>query len=298
MQKGLDQNKAYAYWQVVGASVQGSAHQAKEVPCQDDHSYRVLENGVLLIVVADGAGSAPEAAKGSSKVVETAMDSLVQAIKVGPPVDQAGWEDLLSDVFFEARGALIELAEEENHEISDYATTLTCAIVGPEWLAAGQVGDGLVVAQGKDQDLFSFIKPQRGEYANETAFLSMENALTSMDVKVIQKPIAAVAVMSDGILRLAVKLPDYQPHEPFFQPIMTFVADNQVGDHAEALLEKFLASERVCARTEDDKTLVVAVQASSTVNPDSKAPITDSKINTLDQGVDGREGQTSTSEPS
>ncbi len=263
MQDALKQIGDEAYWRVVGASVQGSVHREKEVPCQDAYNYRVLGDGTLLIVVADGAGSAPQAARGAHRAVEQAMDSLALALKAAPTVEQAGWEHLLAGVFLEARQALAELAKVKHANLSDYATTLTCTIVSPEWLATGQVGDGVVVAREKDHNLFNLIRPQRGEYANETTFLSMENALESIQVKVLNKPIREVVVMSDGLLRLAMKLPNYQPHEPFFDPLLAFVADSHPGDHPEAQLARFLASERVCARTEDDKTLVVAVQVSS-----------------------------------
>lgn len=258
MQDDLKPIGEQSFWRVVGISVQGSAHQEKGVPCQDANKYRVFEGDTLLIAVADGAGSAPQAALGAQKAVEKAVDALEQALKTETKSSKVGWEPVLANVFREVKQALITLAEVEQINLGDLATTLTCTIVNPTWLVTGQVGDGAVVGRDEDHNLFVIIKPQRGEYANETTFLSMETALESLQVKVLNKPIRDVVVMSDGMLRLAMKLPDYQPHDPFFNPLLAFIAGNQPEDCLEAQLEKFLSSERVCARTEDDKTIVVA----------------------------------------
>lgn len=50
-----------------------------------------------------------------------------------------------------------------------------------------------------------------------------------------------------------------KPHVPFFQPLVAFAARAENQTDAREQLTAFLASERVCARTDDDKTLVLAV---------------------------------------
>ena len=58
-----------------------------------------------------------------------------------------------------------------------YATTLTCAVATDGGLAVAQIGDGIVVARQEDGELFAAVQPQHGEYANETFFLTMTDAL-------------------------------------------------------------------------------------------------------------------------
>jgi hypothetical protein len=57
---------------------------------------------------------------------------------------------------------------------------------------------------------------------------------------------------------LALDMARREPHPPFFQPLFAFA---QRADASQSELLAFLDSERVCARTEDDKTLVLAVHS-------------------------------------
>jgi hypothetical protein len=54
---------------------------------------------------------------------------------------------------------------------------------------------------------------------------------------------------------------DGTPHEPFFRPLFELArdADEDIAV-AERDLGHFLVSGRICERTEDDKTLIVAVR--------------------------------------
>ena len=73
-------------WNVVGASVQGTSHQQNDdIPCQDAHGYRVLLNGVIVIAVADGAGSATRSDEGAQRAVKQALDSLERDLAYDAP---------------------------------------------------------------------------------------------------------------------------------------------------------------------------------------------------------------------
>jgi hypothetical protein len=106
-------------------------------------------------------------------------------------------------------------------------------------------------------------RAQRGEYANETYFLTLEDALEQVQVSVYEKAVNLLAVMSDGLTRLAINLPTDEPHLPFFRPLFAFVAHADEEEQASRQLLDFLTSERVCARTDDDKSLVLAVRLPS-----------------------------------
>jgi len=84
--------------------------------------------------------------------------------------------------------------------------------------------------------------------------------LPPVDVHLSTEPVHAVAVMTDGLLRLVLDLTRNQPHQPFFQPLLAFAAQVSNADEGAAQLTAFLGSERVCARTDDDKTLVLAAR--------------------------------------
>jgi hypothetical protein len=132
----------------------------------------------------------------------------------------------------------------------------------------GQIGDGVVVA-GEGEALVAVTRLQRGEYANETHFLTQANALEQLDISMVEHPVSALAVMSDGLVRLALKMPEQEPHAPFFRPLFRVIAavaePGGALDETEAArqLSAFLGSERVNARTDDDKSLVLAVRVAS-----------------------------------
>ncbi len=247
-------------WQVFGASVQGTAHGKTGVPCQDAHAYRRVPGDVVVLAVADGAGSAVYSDQGAQAAVGSAADALARALESGWP-DQAGeWEALFLNVYARARQCVVQLAEDQGLAPRALASTLLCAAVSEHGLAVAQLGDGVAVAGLEGGRWYVAARPQRGEYANETYFLTQGEALPPLDVRLYPDAVQAVAAMTDGLLRLVLDLQRNEPHLPFFQPLLSFAA--QMSDEAEAgqQLASFLASERVSARTDDDKTLILAVR--------------------------------------
>jgi serine/threonine protein phosphatase PrpC len=250
-------------WRVVGASVQGTSHQAKDVPCQDAHIYDILPTGEVLIAVADGAGSAARSQEGADLAVKQAVAAVRDHLSQQPPADTAQWQLLMQQVFQHARQTLLEHAVEEDDSVRSFATTLMCAVLSHTTLVVGQLGDGVVVAEQEDGTLVTIIQPQRGEYANETSFLTQTDALDRVEVAVYTEAVQSLAVTTDGLLRLAVQLPDHTPSPRFFQPLLEFVVEAADDEHARHELAAFLDSERVGKRTDDDKTLVLAVRLHS-----------------------------------
>lgn len=250
-------------WQVIGAAVQGLSHQRQGLPCQDALRYHCLPGGILLAALADGAGSAVHAELGAQAAVEAAVDYLISRLTDHQPGECCEWAELIWETFQSARTAVEKLGEEQEESLRSFATTLTCLVATPEQLVIGQLGDGAVVATGADGDLKTVTALQRGEYANETNFLTQDQALGLVAIQVIDEQVQALAMMSDGLTRLALQRPGDAPHPPFFKPLFSFVessARSNDGAQAREALADFLASPRVCERTDDDKTLVLALR--------------------------------------
>lgn len=256
-------------WNVVGASATGTAHAKTGAPCQDRHASRTLENGVVILGVADGAGSAERSGEGAEGALHAGMAALETGLATGLPTDQEAWEALLTEAFSQARQAVVELAGRENQPLRDFSTTLTLALAGPAWLVTGQIGDSVVVAQTETGELFTATEPQQGEYAGETFFLTMDNALDLVAGRVYPQGVRALAALTDGLLRLALTLPGNQPHAPFFTPLIAFCAATTDSAAAAAHLEGFLNSPRIAARTDDDKTLLLAARPAPPAPPPS-----------------------------
>jgi serine/threonine protein phosphatase PrpC len=248
-------------WRVVGAAAAGVSHQRHGLPCQDFQAHRLLPVGAsqaLLVALADGAGSAEHADLGAQQAVDAALNALENSLSSAgsSPLD---FESILRQAFESARQALVALAEQEDLAVRSLATTLTCLVAADGFLTVGQVGDGSVVVKTAQNELLAVTLPQRGEYANETYFLVQEDALEHLQVEVLHQQVQALAVLSDGLVRLALQLPANQPHEPFFKPLFTFAAASIDQQAASEQLAAFLSSERVSARTDDDKSIVLAV---------------------------------------
>jgi hypothetical protein len=231
-------------WRTVAASVAGAGHRARDLECQDACAVEVVD-GTLLVAVADGAGSVPRAAEGSSIAVAAAMDSLRARASSIDACPLGIFEALLA-----ARAAL-------EPDLAERSTTLLVAAVTESVLATAQIGDGAIVVR-RDGDLDVPAAVERGEYLNETCFLTSRGWLAECRTAVVPAAgIDAVAAMSDGLQLLAFDLATGRPHAPFFAPFFGFAASD--GDPSE--LASFLGSARVGERTDDDVTLALAVRA-------------------------------------
>ena len=243
-------------WRCLAASVIGSSHIAQKLPCQDAHATTTLDSGILIVAVADGAGSAKRSEEGAKCAVETSVRYLVENLQAASPTTVQDCEAVLEKAIESARAALQEIATGES--FNSVATTLLLTIVTERWLSTVQVGDGAVICRDLSGSLRVLSELGRSEYINETTFLTSSDYLIDLHHATLpSSEISGLAMMSDGIQLLALRYADNTAHEPFFRPLFEFAA-NPSSKNFE--LEEFLRSERVCERTDDDKTLVLAVR--------------------------------------
>lgn len=250
-------------WNISGASVQGTSHLEKNIPCQDAHAWLVTAGGELILAVADGAGSVERSQEGAQIAVKQVIDSVQSLLQAGIPCTESDWHTLIFDAFSKALQSLVQVASEENVPLSLFATTLACAIVCGDWLAVGQIGDGAVVVENIEGVLALTVRPQRGEYANEAYFLTMPDALNCLAIHTSSEFVRSLVLTTDGLLRLAFKLPEYEPSPNFFQPLLAFIAGLDDAQQAQSQLTMFLSSARVNSRTDDDKTLLLATRTTA-----------------------------------
>jgi hypothetical protein len=104
--------------------------------------------------------------------------------------------------------------------------------------------------------------PEGGEFASTTFFLTDESE-PKLRFTTTESAIDVVAAFSDGLERLALDFKARAPFGKFFDGISTpLLGKSGVGrdrDLSEKL-KAFLASPQVLSRTDDDKSLVVAVR--------------------------------------
>ncbi len=248
-----------ALWRTVAASVRGSGHEKSGLPCQDSHSVEPLPAGVLIVAVADGAGSAAHSEIGATVATRAALDWLsINQDLLNPNADGLSLEKTLRAAVEEAREKVLAEAAEREINVCELASTLIVVAATPTVVACAQVGDGAAVVNDQDQRLIALTKPQFGEYINETTFLTSADALTTLQSKVWRGAITHLAVFSDGLELLCLKLPEGTPHSQFFAPLFHFVSGITEEMDAQTQLEEFLRSAKIRQFTDDDVTLVLA----------------------------------------
>lgn len=116
------------------------------------------------------------------------------------------------------------------------------------------------------------IQPERSEYINETVFLTSENFEAGLKTAYFQGAVERIALFSDGLQMLALNMRTQPstPHLPFFKPLFQFVQKTESETERSRQLSDFLQSPRVCSRTDDDKTLIVAIR-----EPGDQSPVHD-----------------------
>lgn len=248
-------------WRHIGQSLQGSSHLADETPCQDNHSVRVLgEDGArtLIACVADGAGSAKHSELGSSIVCNSMIENATKHFET-----HGGLENLEQANVIEwcedARTRILDAATLHDCRARDFATTLCFAIMGPATSFFVQIGDGAIILG--NETLYGVVFwPQSGEYANSTNFLTSDEYEQQLEFLATPSTCSKVALMTDGIERIALRFDIQTPHTPFFDPLFHALRTTADVDSLNEGLRGFLNSNSVQLRSDDDKTLVLATR--------------------------------------
>jgi hypothetical protein len=209
---------------------------------------------VLLAAVADGAGSASHSQIGSGEAVQHLLKVVSQSGVKAADISQqqvCGW-------YQEVLEHLRTVADRESLPIGELACTLLLAAVWRNGAVLGQIGDGAWVLE-KDGALVAGTWPETGEYANVTVFLTTQGALDHLQFQRFEGKIGGVAGFTDGIQTVALDFGKRTPGERFFNAMFASLRASTDGTELIAPLQQMLASEVICSRTDDDKTLVLGV---------------------------------------
>ncbi len=252
------------HWRVVAASVCGTSHVKNSQLCQDAHHWQVLPDNILVVAAADGAGSAKLGKVGAMVAVEMAIESiLMQEISPQILAEDEQVRSLLKEALVAAKTAVEEEATACGAQPQDLASTLIIVIGTPEMAAVAQIGDGVAVAKDGMGNLKALTMPDNGEYINQTNFLTSVGALDTAQVNLWRETIVNLGVLTDGLQMLAMNMAIGAPHKPFFFPLFDFIAKVEDKTSAGEQLVRFLRSEKITQRTDDDLTLVLAAFCSS-----------------------------------
>lgn len=250
-------------WCYAAATVIGLSHIRAGIELQDVRHCFVLNNAnsrqMFFAVVADGAGSADFGRQGASLVCRTFASQARKVLRdsMELPDDETiwSWLDLTRD--------RIQMAAKKRELTArDFATTLVLIIASPEAIITAHIGDGAIVARNRERASWHVLsKPHHGEYASTTYFVT-DDPQPAMRIGRHINQFNCLAVFSDGIENLVLDSVTCEASASFFTPMAKPLDASAVTGKDRALsrhLATFLASDRLNERTDDDKTLIVAV---------------------------------------
>jgi hypothetical protein len=172
-------------------------------------------------------------------------------------------DDTIQTWIHSVRERISEAAEKRGLQSRDFAATLICVISSGDNTVVAHIGDGCAVLQSSEtSDWLAASWPDHGEYASTTFFVT-DDPEPKLRISRYENSISALALFSDGIERLALDLATERPHTPFFQGIIRPIAESQaIGRDAElcTMLGRYLSGDAINARTDDDKSLILAVR--------------------------------------
>lgn len=250
-------------WRVAMASSIGTSHIAAAQPCQDAHFHieATTPDGarVMVLAASDGAGTAAAAEVGAALTCETFGRLVAAYVGQGGTVSQIGRP--LVERWVEGLVYRLKLhAGQTGASLDDYACTLLAAIVADGDAVFVQIGDGAMVVPAAAGWRHVFW-PQHGEFANTTNFVTSARALEAMEFEALDGPVEEIAIFTDGIENLVLQKARKTVHAPFFDSMFPAVR-RSIASGVDADLSRalgaYLSGAPVNARTDDDKTLILA----------------------------------------
>jgi hypothetical protein len=217
---------------------------------------------VLVALASDGAGSASRSAVGSRLICDVIQEQATQYFAEDGCVTLlnqrliASWVNLFRD-------EVILQASAEGLTERDFACTLVGTIVSSTAAALFQIGDGAIVYSPEASGEYSLaFWPDRGEYENTTYFATQATFIEQLNFALIEGQISEVALLSDGLQRLALNYQTQRPHQQFFRGFFPTIKKTKISNlsRLEQQLSEYLDSPKINDRTDDDKTLVLAVR--------------------------------------
>ena len=202
---------------------QGARHARRDKPNEDSVNFEMLPNNRgIIAAVSDGAGSAPRAKEGSKLAAKHAVSQTLEAILSDEEMDLSL---AVAQGLSAAQEAIRERADTTETEMEDYQCTLILVAWLDDQVAAIQVGDGAVIVEANGACKMLTI-PQRGQYANETYFVTEPHCEQTQFANKTSG-ITAMALFTDGIQKNAVDFRNRRANDEFIPQAINIVRDTE-----------------------------------------------------------------------
>ena len=256
-------------WRVATATAPGSSHLRAEYPNQDAVAYQRMEVGegeVVVVAVADGAGSALRSDEGSQIAADAAVAAIVDTINQQPEaaLGERLAESLARDAIKRAKIEVERYGQCNEVPERELASTLIVAFASDDLMTAAQVGDGAVIAFNVESAAAKTLcEAHSGEYANETTFITSHSQPDEIAFvgHASGYDYDALALITDGLQNLALNMPEREAFMGFWTPMLNDLAQTDEPDAVPARLHDFISGDRVQSRTSDDVTIAIAARS-------------------------------------
>ena len=244
-------NVATNLWSCAGHSVAGGAHIQNGLPCQDFFALTDVLEDRRVVALADGAGSSKCCQEGARLAVET----IITAIANHP----GSLKDITDPAALElgrlVRDVLVEKSKADGNEIGDYACTLLAAAFEDGCSYFWQVGDGAWIVE-TTLGIECATWPYKGEFNNQTAFITSENWESKWTHAIFEDVVAALG-FTDGLEMFCLDAATRKPHLPFVERIFSALRNHPPESEIALRIEQMLTSPVITDREDDDLTLVL-----------------------------------------
>lgn len=242
----------------------GRQHRLDHRPCQDYGQVVKLDDNLILGAIADGAGTCELSHLGAQAAVGAAIRHGMnkyaerdEALPIARDQNDRNLARLIEDSTEVARDAIFASAKDQGLPGDALATTLLVFVAGPLGLSVAQIGDSVLVFRNGTGSYRLALEPDRGEFANETLFVTDAAALSETRTETHSGTVSFIAAFSDGLVPVSIANEDMNPHAPFFQPLEDFVIGSMSDGDVHRGIRSFLRSDRLVERTDDDMTLML-----------------------------------------
>ncbi|MFA4824041.1 MAG: PP2C family serine/threonine-protein phosphatase [Methanoregula sp.] len=249
-------------WKYTCASVTGKAHTRRGENGQDSSragTIQISDSEFFIGIAADGAGSTSDGGKGAEITCEMLYTQISETLRKNGDLSGITDDDVKAWITA-ARDAIIAETQPEGKPLREYACTILGSVAGNGGSVFFQIGDGAIVT-GSGTDYRTIFWPEQGEYANTTYFITDEQYLDHLHILHAELP-DEIALFTDGLQNLVLSFALQKAHPGFFQPLFSALGQHPVNGSQSfsTQLENFLCRDDISERSDDDKTLVLAVR--------------------------------------
>ena len=274
-------NEMKMLWHGFAASIPGSGHIRRGIPCQD--ASAALLDEYPAVIVCDGRGSASRSELGAQGAIEAfqrqtaILAPFLASILDKPDATQEMWEKFSRILYRTLMQVKLDLAKEHSCPENEFDFTVALAVAGREKIGCFQVGDGALVVKESDTVRCVFL-PDKGEFANQTHFLR-NGGETRGDFHselLSAENISGIAATSDGPEHLMFQLASMTPGK-IFEHLFNDLAENELC--RQDLMDYLTRQEwNKDPRGADDRSIAIIGRNADTVTSDDPPQDTEDDI--------------------